>query len=139
MSHQHNYLESSRLPAGTVVRVNCGLYDHVALMGSGTMNGERTVLSFSARHRGLAEVPFSAFAENKQVTVDGYLGTLSPDDVLKRAWLKRGQPYCLMTFNCEHFIRYAHDVNIESPQVTQWVLLVNAFGALVALSRARAC
>ncbi len=136
MSHQQNYLETSRLPAGTVVRVNCGLYNHVALMGSSTINGERTVLSFSARHRGLAEVPFSAFAENKQVTVDGYLGTLRPDAVLERAWLKQEQPYCLMTFNCEHFVRYAHGVHIESPQVTQWVLLFNAFGAIVALSRA---
>ena len=136
MSHQKIYMPVSQIPAGMVVRVNCGLYDHLALMGDSMINGERTVLSFSARHQGLAEVPFSAFAENKQVKVDGHLGTLHPNVVLERARLKKGHPYCLMTFNCEHFIRYAHAVQVESPQVTQWMLLLKGLGVLFALSRA---
>jgi hypothetical protein len=105
------------LPAGTVIRVNCGLYDHVALLGDRLINGERSVLSFSAQTRGLAEMGVSAFAGGRAVTIDGYLGSQPPEWVIWRARLKFGQGYSWTEFNCEHFVRYAHGVLPESPQL----------------------
>lgn len=111
------------LPAGTVIRVNCGLYDHVALLSDWPVNGERGVLSFSAQHGGLVEESISAFSARRNVTVDSYLGATPPAMVMQRARLKRGQAYSWTEFNCEHFVRYAHGVPIESPQLQKWATL----------------
>lgn len=124
------------LPTGTVVRANHGFFSHVALLGDGTLCGERAVVEFSAATGGFAELPFSEFSKGRLVTVDGYPGTLSPSEVMQRASLKRGQAYSLFDFNCEHFVRYAHGRLIESPQLRQWTLLggIIAFLALAGRS-----
>lgn len=122
------------LPTGTVIRVNCGLYDHVALLGDGLINGERSVLSFSAQTRGLAELRMSAFAGGRTVTVDGYLGASPPEAVMWRARLKRGQGYSWTEFNCEHFVRYAHGVPLESPQLQQWAFLGGVLSVVALIS-----
>lgn len=111
------------LPTGTVVRADHGFFSHVALLGDGTLFGERVVVEFSAAAGGFAELPFSEFSKGRLVTIDGYLGTLSPAEVMQRASLKRGQAYLLFDFNCEHFVRYAHGLLIESPQIRQWTVL----------------
>lgn len=111
------------LPAGTVIRVNCGFYDHVALLSDRWIGGERGVLSFSAQRCGLVEQCISTFAAGRHVTVDGYLGGLPPGTVMQRARLKQGQSYSWTKFNCEHFVRYAHGVPVESPQLQQWAVL----------------
>lgn len=125
------------LPAGTVIRVNCGFYDHVALLGDFMINGERGVLSFAANTQGLAEIGASAFAARRLVSVDGYLGGLPSGAVMQRARLKRGTAYSWLDFNCEHFVRYAHGVPIESPQLQQWTVLGGMVG-IIALASARA-
>lgn len=116
------------LPSGTVIRVNDGLYDHVALTGDRIFNGERSVLAFSAQANGFVEQPYSAFARGRRVTIDGYLGGLLPEVVMQRARLKRGQAYSWTNFNCEHFVRYAHGVPVESPQLRQWTFLAGVVG-----------
>ena len=118
---------------GTVVRVNHGLYDHVALLVEHVTYGDRNVLAFSAQARGFIEHPFSDFARGRAVTVDGYFGQLPGDVVLQRARSMQGRPYSWIAFNCEHFVRHAHGIEIESPQLQQWALLGSA-GGLLALS-----
>lgn len=118
------------LPTGTVIRVSHGWYDHVALIGDRLMNGERSVVAFSAKDGGLIEQSYSAFNLGRQVTSDGYLGQLPPAAVMQRARLKQGAPYSWLDFNCEHFVRYAHGVPIESPQLQQWV----SFGGFAGLA-----
>lgn len=118
------------LRAGTVIKVNHGLYDHVGLVGDYFIQGERSVLAFSAQAGGFVEQPFSDFANGRTVTVHGYPGTLPPEMVMLRARLKRGQPYSWNTFNCEHFVRYAHGVHVESPQLRQWTFLAGLLGFL---------
>jgi hypothetical protein len=122
------------LPAGTVIRVNCGLYDHVALLSDWPINGERGVLSLSAQHGGLVEESISAFSARKTVTVDGYLGATPPAMVMQRARLKRGQAYSWTEFNCEHFVRYAHGVPIESPQLQKWAALGGVLSVFALMS-----
>ncbi len=122
------------LPAGTVIRVNCGFYDHVALLSDRWLGGERAVLSFSAQSCGLVEQCISTFAAGRDVTVDGYLGGLPPGTVMQRARLKQGQSYSWTKFNCEHFVRYAHGVPVESPQLQQWAVLSGVASFFAVLS-----
>lgn len=123
-------------PAGTVVRVRLGLYDHVAMLGDRAIGGERSVVACSAQAGGFVEQPFSAFARGQAVVIEGYLGSLPPAVVMQRARMKRGQAYSLSDFNCEHFVRYAHGVLVESPQLRQWAFLGGLVGVLTLAARA---
>lgn len=116
------------LPVGTVIRVNNGLYSHVGLLGDRFINGERSVLSFSAEAHGFNEEPFSAFSRGRPVVCDGYLGNLPPAIVMWRARMKAGQAYSWLSFNCEHFVRHAHGVPAESPQLQQATVVLGALG-----------
>jgi hypothetical protein len=124
------------LPLGTVVRVSHGLYDHVGLLSDRVIEGERSVVSFCAAVGGFLEEPFSAFAAGRQVFSDGYFGQLPPDVVMKRARSVRAQVYAWTQFNCEHFVRYAHGVRVESPQLQRCMALVAGCAGLFALARA---
>lgn len=124
------------LPPGTIVRVRLPLYEHVGLLGDSVLDGERTVVAFSARAGGFDELPLSQFAGGHDVVLGGYLGGLPPDVVMERARSKKGQPYSWFAFNCEHFVRFAHGVAIESPQLQQWAWAVGLLGVLTVAARA---
>ena len=117
-------------PIGTVIRVSHNWYDHVGLIGDRYIMGERSVIAFSAQAGGLVEQAYSAFAAGRTVTIDGYLGVLPPETVVRRARMKREQTYSWTNFNCEHFVRYAHGVPIESPQLRQWTFVAGILGFL---------
>jgi hypothetical protein len=124
MTRIANLLNLPHLLPGTVLRVNRGLYDHVALLGDYAWSGERQVLSFGPTPKCLVEIPFRTFAGASQVSIDGFLGQLAPHEVLARAReLGEQRKYSWMFFNCEHFVRAAHGVGIESPQVGRALLL----------------
>ncbi len=124
------------LATGTVIRVSHGAYDHIGMLADYWHHGERMVIALSEAAGGLVEQPFSSFACGRSVTVDGYLGRLPPAMVMHRARSKRGQTYSWTGFNCEHLVRFAHGVPVESPQLKQWAFL--GLLSLVMLSAARA-
>lgn len=121
------------LLVGTVLRVSHDLYDHVGLLSDRLIQGERSVLSFSAAADGLVEEPYSAFSAGRPVFSDGYLGHLPPEVVLQRARSKFGQVYSWTQFNCEHLVRYAHGVRVESPQFQRLMLLAGGCVGLFAM------
>lgn len=121
--------------AGTVVRVSHGLYDHVALLGDRQIGGERSVLAFCAEADGFIEQPLSAFACGREVKVDGFPGRLPPMIVLRRARAMQGRRYSWLDFNCEHFVRHAHGLPTESPQLRQWAFLGGVAGLLALVAR----
>ena len=116
------------LPAGTIIHVDIGSYRHVGLLGDRFMKSERGVLSFSAEAKGFVEEPLSAFSGGRPVVCDGYLGELPSWVVMQRAREMAGQPYSLFSFNCEHFVRYAHGVPMESPQLQQVGAILGILG-----------
>jgi hypothetical protein len=128
LEHSMGLFDMWNLPPGTVVRVNHGLYDHVGLLGDQWINGERTVISFAAKTGGLIEERFSQFSAGRHVTSDGYPGVLPPSIVLRRARGLQQRPYAWLTFNCEHFIRHAHGIPEESPQLRQWLVAAALLG-----------
>ena len=111
----------NELVPGTVVRVSHGPYDHVGLVSDTYINGERAVISLSAVYGGFTEEPFSAFAHDRVVYNDGYPGTLAPYWVIARARAAGSRRYSWTMFNCEHFVRHAHGLKVESPQLQSWV------------------
>lgn len=123
-----------QLLPGTVLRLDRGLYDHVAILGEYAWAGERQVLSFGPGPVSLMEVPFSRFADGSLVSVDGYLGQLAPKAVLAQARrIGAERRYSWLAFNCEHFVRAAHGTAVESPQLGRAFLF--AVGAVFLSSR----
>jgi len=118
------------LPPGTIVRVSTVFYEHVGMLGDRLVNGERTVIAFSARAGGFEELPLSQFAGGRPVTLGDYPGCLPPGVVMQRARSRQRQAYSWFTFNCEHFVRYAHGVAVESPQLRQWAFVAGLLGLL---------
>jgi hypothetical protein len=126
-------LESLR--PGTVLRLQGAVYDHVVLLAEHNWLGERNVLSFGPD--GYQETRLSAVAAERLVQSDGYLGKLPPELVLARAReLGAKWEYSLFFRNCEHFVREAHGLPAESPQV-QRAFAIGATGLLI-LGSARA-
>lgn len=113
-------------PAGTVVGVRCGFYSHVGLLGEVNPFQERRVISLSSS--GYREEALSSFVGQREFFVEGYFGNLPAWLVLQRARQLRGKKYSWLGYNCDHFVRDAHAVTVESPQLQRWGLA--AFAAL---------
>lgn len=111
----------SLLRPGVVLRVSHGIYDHVGLVSDRRVGGELAVISHSADAGGVVEEPLSVFAGTRTFYIDGYPGQLPWFEVMARA--RSGWPkfYSLFGFNCEHFVRYAHGLPVESPQIRAWM------------------
>ena len=66
------------------------------------------------------------------MNVIGYLGNLSPQQVLQRARSRIGETWNLF-WNCEHFVKWAHGLRPRSPQLVAGLILMCVFtGFLVA-------
>lgn len=117
MSIETCHLNLEPLLPGTVVESDRGLYRHVGLVTERHVKGERSVLSFSADAGGLLEEPLSAFARGGQIAVKGFPGELSPSAVMARARSAINTKYSWLSFNCEHFVRFAHGLKLKSPQI----------------------
>lgn len=119
MNHLATSVDTAHLKPGTVLRIDRGLYSHVALLGQWMDSRRRSVLTFGPGP--LEEIAFEDFAAGKPVVVDGYLGVLHPSDVLDRARQLGSRAYSWVGFNCEHFVRVAHGLNPSSPQLQRAV------------------
>ena len=84
------------------------------------------------------EEPLSQFANGKNPRIVNYPGTLPPQIVLARARSYLYSEYRLFSWNCEHFVRYAHGLKMTSPQISRAVALCAIAGVLIpTLLRAR--
>lgn len=120
--------------AGDVIRIRCGLYDHVALVSDRLMGGEIALISISAQPGHVFEQRFSELVGNRSWKNEGYPGALPPSVVLHRARQMAHRPYSLTSWNCEHFVRWAHGLPAESPQLQWGVVLMAGLGLMVALA-----
>ncbi len=75
------------------------------------------IISCSLRQGGVTEESVEEFSNGAPVTVVAYPGNLHPDEVIARARSRLGTPWNLFTFNCEHFVNWAHGLKPESPQL----------------------
>ena len=95
-------------------------------------DGKRMIISNSLRAGGIAEEPWDIFSSGCEVRNDGYLGVLSPLQVLYRARFSQRRKYDALTWNCENFVNYCHGVPATSSQVAATLLFALAGTALLA-------
>ncbi|PUB88045.1 MAG: hypothetical protein DBP00_07390 [gamma proteobacterium symbiont of Ctena orbiculata] len=115
-----NYLQP-----GTIVSVAVGPIRHFGIVSDRVDFGSPYIISSSNRTGQVAEEKSEIFANGGKIKVHGYPSRLNPFEVLKRARNMLGTKYDIFKWNCEHFVRWAHGLKPESPQMQ-----VAVFGAL---------
>ncbi|MFL6621148.1 MAG: lecithin retinol acyltransferase family protein [Sulfurifustis sp.] len=125
------------VPVGTVVSVPVfGIYRHKAIVTDQYVDRKPLVIACSAKSGQVKEETWDAFAEGKDVTVEGHLGKLHPLAVLNRARTCLGKSYNVFFWNCEHFVFYAHGLEPHSPQLAlSGVIALLCFGVVAMAGR----
>lgn len=108
---------------GTTLSTSRLLYRHVGILTDRLINGFPTVISSSGERGVVVEEPLDKFRGAGDIRVEGYLSSLPHEVVLERARGKVGTQYSLISWNCEQFVRYAHGLIPESPQLATAVSL----------------
>ncbi len=121
---------------GTVIFVTIGLIKHYGIISGINELGEILVISNSKARRCVTEEPLGEFSLGRQTIVDGYPSNCDPRDVVARARSQLGIKYDLFSDNCEHFVRWAHRLKPESPQLQLFSVLAGAFVLSYLVARA---
>jgi hypothetical protein len=117
------YLDDSQLTPGSVIAVRYTMYKHFAIVSDkhSEDNGKYmpNLISLSYRAHGVKAEPSETVVGNRNIEKSLIQGNDSTDMVLSRArsCIGKAIKYQLFTFNCEHFVRYAHGLTVESIQV----------------------
>jgi len=120
-----NNIKSHQLAPGTVIAVRYPMYKHFAIVSEAYIQNDRgyrpKLISLSYRTGGVQEEPWESVVGNQDIEVSPIQGKLTTEQILSRArsCIGRKIKYHLFTFNCEHFVRYAHGLPVESVQVNQ--------------------
>lgn len=120
-------LQHQILP-GATLRVWLGGYWHYGILVHGGH-----VIHNSKQHGHVVEEPLGLFSSGREVEFCREISSHDPFMACLRARRLLGLAYSLFTQNCEHFVRVAHDLEPESPQIQKAVLAASGF-ALVATS-----
>ncbi len=125
-----NYLQP-----GTIVSVPFGPFRHYGLVSDQYVSGSPYIFSCSSRSGQVAEEPAHIFAGGRDIKVHGNPSVLNPYQVIERARSLIGTKYDLFKWNCEHFVRWAHNLKVESPQLKTTVTISSCLLGLFCLSR----
>ena len=121
--HGEHLMDTFPFWPGSVVSVRIGPVRHVGIAIS-----SQRVISCSLQQRRVVEETLEEFSGGHPVTIEGYPGTLPPFEVIARARAKLGTPWDLFSFNCEHFVNWAHGRKADSPQLRSAVTLAMILG-----------
>lgn len=101
------------LTPGDIIEVPIyGFYKHY-----GVVTHAGIIINASKKCGKVLEETLADFCESSQWRKSQISSNLSPDEIIMRAKGKIGQTYCLLSQNCEHFVRYALGLSVESVQV----------------------
>ena len=124
------------LRPGTVVATGIPWtpFYHVGIVADSVSNdGRPMIISNSQRNGGVAEESLTDFGDASTFRILGYWSELAPAEVLQRARQLVGTKWHLTNWNCEHFVRVAHAVKSESPQLKVGLTLVASAVVIIAL------
>jgi hypothetical protein len=125
-----------RFSVGDVVGIDVVVHGvpvhHVGLVSRVESWDDVFVISNSKRRGCVVEEHISEFAEGGRVAHHPHIrGALHGHAVVHRARSRLGHTWDLITSNCEHFVRWAHGLPEESPQlVAKGVVGVAAVGTV---------
>ncbi len=113
--HKINY----PLLPGSVISIRYSLYKHFAIVSDCFVDGKPNLISLSHRTGCVLEEPWNTVVGKRPVELSRIQGTESASTVLMcaRSFISRDIKYNLLTFNCEHFVRFAHGLPVKSKQV----------------------
>jgi len=112
-------IKPSLLEPGTVIAIRYAMYKHFAIVSDRISHGMPKLISLSYRTKGIHEEPWHVVAGKRRIETSLIKGSYPKEVVLSRArdCMNKNIKYELLTFNCEHFVRYAHGLPVESIQV----------------------
>lgn len=91
----------------------------------------------ASKENGVIPAWLSNVTADKHVINHGRWGEISNFKIILRAISIIGMPYDLFKRNCEHVVRYASGVKVESPQIQLAVTAALVVGALFFIPRQR--
>ncbi|SEH04591.1 lecithin retinol acyltransferase family protein [Candidatus Venteria ishoeyi] len=115
----------NRYPPGTILKIKFGIYFHY-----GIADGEGNVIHNSKKRMQVTCETESAFAEGRTIQVS-HISSENPEKAVIKAKQYIGMPYKILKNNCEHFVRLAHGLESESPQIQYWI--ISAFAAAITI------
>lgn len=121
---------------GAIVKVSMGLYDHFAIVSDRWYLAKPMLISLSSRTGTVREESWYECAGDRNVVLSNIQGQLHPFHVLSKARIAVGRlKYNLLSSNCEHFARWAHDLKVESKQIQTAVVVVAGLALLYKLTK----
>jgi hypothetical protein len=136
INNMNQSINSTVVHPGTILSTSRGFYRHFGIATDNYVNGQPMVISNSGAHGRVVEESLEQFQGQGDIKNEGYWGKLPYQEVLARARKKLGSSYSLLDWNCEHFVRLAHGLKPESPQVAFVAVLCVGVLFAVGLSRA---
>jgi hypothetical protein len=117
----NDYIDPKLLTPGTVIAIRYLMYKHFAIVSDRKTNNMPNLISLSYRSKGVLEESWQTVVGDRAVEQSSIMGNYSNENVLSNArrCINKNIKYKLLTFNCEHFVRYIHGLPIESVQVKQ--------------------
>ena len=117
---------------GQVVAARYGWGTHMGIVTGFDRWGRPLVTSNSMAAGCVVEEPIAEFARDSAPENRGFPSKLTRAEVVRRARSQLGQPYGLLTNNCEHLVSFALGRTRESPQAQRAVAvaLVTLFAIL---------
>lgn len=115
----HYDINPTQLIPGTVIAIRYPMYKHFAIVSDRISNDMPYLISLSFRKNGVEEESWDTVVGNHTVEPSCIKGDYPKEIILTRArsYINSKIKYKLFTFNCEHFARYAHGLQLESIQV----------------------
>ena len=104
--------------SGACLKVSYGFFEHYGLA-----DGRGHVIHNSKKYGKVVRVSEAVFADGRQILVSDLYGQDSLT-VGSRALSCLGLPYDLFNANCEHFVRHCLGLDVESPQVQKYLLML---------------
>ncbi len=129
--------QSTYPPAGTPVYIRFGLiFRHHGIVSDRRVDGAPRVISNSRRAGGVVEETWSVFADGMRVRRNRRLtSNLRPAEIVRRARAWSGRPYDVLFRNCDHHVRHALGLAVQSPQLQSVVAVAALAGAALAARR----
>jgi hypothetical protein len=108
------------LSPGTVIEVCYPIFKHYAIVSDQFVDGHPTLISLSRRTNAVTEESWQQVTQGRRINVSAIHGQLPGHVVVANAracMSARDLHWNLLTFNCEHFVRFVHGLPVESNQV----------------------
>ncbi|MFZ5478321.1 MAG: hypothetical protein ACOZNI_16255 [Myxococcota bacterium] len=136
-------MNAFNLQPGTVVAIDTSYgvvpVRHFGVLSDRTdQHGVPFVFNASQRSGHTLEEHWNVFLDGRQGFRVDLWGGLHSHQVVARARQKLGLPWDLLSWNCEHYIRWCHGLEPESPQVQAGVGIALRTAAIIGIGVALA-